>query len=74
MDDTQTPKAPVLERYLPRKILLDCDVYCQYSMRESGGDAGCNHDFEDEPNVMQTTFSIWNCTICGRAVRFDVWN
>ena len=60
-------------KYQPRKILLDSDVYCPYSMRESDGDADCDHDFEMEPNVAQASYAIWNCTLCGRAVRFDVW-
>ena len=65
----------LLERpqYQPRKILLDCDVYCPHSMRESDGDADCDHDFEMEPDVAQASYAIWNCTLCGRAVRFDVW-
>jgi hypothetical protein len=74
MDSTQTQKTFEHERHQPRKILLDSDVYCPYSMRESDGDADCDHDFEVEPNLVQAAFAIWNCTICGRAVRFDVWN
>ena len=74
MIKTQNEKAPEHSRRPSRKILLDPDVYCPYSMRESDGDADCDHDFEDEPNVKQAAFAIWNCTICGRAVRFDVWN
>ncbi len=60
--------------YHPRKILLDCDIYCPHSVRASDGDADCDHDFEAQPNVAQATYAIWNCTICGRAFRFDVWN
>ena len=74
MDKTETRKALQHQRYRPRKLLLDSDVYCPYSMRESDGDSECDHDFEIDPNVTQTTFAIWNCTICGRAVRFDVWH
>jgi len=74
MDTTQIPKTPERPQYGSRKILLDSDVYCPYSMRQSHGDVHCDHDFEVEPNVVQSTFAIWNCTICGRAVRFDVWN
>jgi len=62
------------QRRYRRKILIDSSVYCPYSMRQSDGDAHCDHDFEEEPNVAQATFAIWNCTICGRAVRFDTWN
>jgi hypothetical protein len=74
MDSTQTPKTVEHAQYRPRKILLDIDVYCPHSMRESDGDIDCDHDFELEPNVAQATFAIWNCTVCGRAFRFDVWN
>jgi hypothetical protein len=46
----------------------------QLPMRESDGDPDCDHDFEVGPNVQQASFAIWNCTVCGRAFRFDVWN
>jgi hypothetical protein len=59
---------------LRRKILLDSHVYCPYSMRQSEGDVHCDHDFDEGPNVAEATFAIWNCTICGRAVRFETWN
>lgn len=62
------------QRRLPRKILLDSHVYCPYSMRQSEGDVHCDHDFDEEPNLVEAAFAIWNCTICGRAVRFDTWN
>jgi len=74
MPKPRTAEACGQQRYRPRKILLDIDVYCPYSMRQSEGDVDCNHDFEGEPDVAQATFAVWNCTICGRAVRFDVWN
>jgi hypothetical protein len=74
MTKTEKEKDPEHARYRPRKILLDPDVYCPYSMRESDGDADCDHDFEEEPSVTQGSFAIWNCTICGRAVRFDLWH
>jgi hypothetical protein len=61
-------------RHRTRKIVLDPDVYCQYSMRQSDGDANCDHDFEERPNVAEATYAIWNCTVCGRAVKFDVWH
>jgi hypothetical protein len=70
-NSNKTHEAP---RHLRRKIALDSDIYCPYSMRQSDGDVHCDHDFEDRPNVAEATFAIWNCTICGRAVRFDVWN
>ena len=66
-------EVPERPHHRPRKILLDSDIYCPYSARESDGNAKCDHDFEDEPNVTQETFAIWNCTICGRAVRFEIW-
>jgi hypothetical protein len=74
MGNMQRQKLPEHRQHRPRKILLDCDVYCSHSMRQNDGDPECDHDFEDLPNVRQTTFAIWNCTMCGRAVRFDVWN
>jgi len=78
MTKTQSSKVSnkTLQRpgHLRRKILLDSDIYCPYSMRQSDGDVHCDHDFEDQPNVTEATFAIWNCTICGHAVRFDVWN
>ena len=74
MEHNGTQTLPDRPRYKPRKILLDCDVYCPHSMRESDGDVDCDHDFEMEPNVTQMSFAIWNCTVCGRAFRFDVWN
>jgi hypothetical protein len=74
MNGTGTRKADEQQRYRSRKIVLDCDLYCLHSMRESDGDPDCDHDFEVEPNVQQASFAIWNCTVCGRAFRFDVWN
>ncbi|HEX4596633.1 MAG TPA: hypothetical protein VH278_02520 [Burkholderiaceae bacterium] len=74
MAKTQNSRGREQQRTPPRKILLDSDIYCPYSMRESHGDVHCDHDFEDHPNVTEASFAIWNCTICGRAVRFDVWN
>jgi hypothetical protein len=61
------------ERIRSRKIMIDPEIYCPTSMRESDGDAECDHDFEERPDVAQPTFAVWTCTICGRAVRFDVW-
>jgi hypothetical protein len=74
MNSSRTQKLLEHDQHRPHKILLDCDIYCPHAMRESDGDPECEHDFEDLPNVVQTTFAIWNCTICGRAVRFNVWN
>jgi len=74
MGNMQRQKLPEHRQHRPRKILLDCDVYCSHSMRQNDGDPECDHDFEDLPNVRQTTFAIWNCTICGRAFRFDAWS
>jgi hypothetical protein len=61
-------------QYQRRKLLLDSHIYCPYSMRQSDGDVECDHDFDVEPNVEEASFAVWNCTICNRAVRFDVWN
>lgn len=74
MDKTAMGKFPEHQRYQPRKIVLDCDVYCLHSMRECDGDVDCDHDFEIAPNVAEARFAIWNCTICGRAFRFDSWS
>ena len=56
----------------PRKILLNCALYCMYSLQQDDGDADCDHDFEVEPDVAQASFAVWNCTVCGRAFRFEV--
>ena len=74
MSKRRTDKALEQQRHRSRKILLDSDIYCPYSMRQSDGDVHCDHDFEEQPNVTRTSFAIWNCTVCGRAVRFDVWH
>jgi hypothetical protein len=74
MTKPQADTAPERLRHLRRKILLDADIYCPYSMHQSDGDPHCDHDFEDEPNVAEAAFAIWNCTICGHAVRFDIWH
>ena len=73
MNKAQAGRSPG-HRRPRRKLLLDSHVYCPYSMRQSDGDQDCDHDFEIEPDVTQETFAVWNCTVCGRAVRFDVWN
>lgn len=74
MDRTPTQRRFEPRSLRPRKIRLDCDVYRPHSVRESEGDAHCNHDFEVAPTVTQDTFAIWNCTKCRRAFRFEVWN
>jgi hypothetical protein len=72
---TQTDIGTATERrQFRRKILIDSHIYCPYSMRQSEGNVHCDHDFDEQPNVTETTFAVWNCTICGRAVRFDTWN
>ena len=73
MNKHETQEALEQPRF-KRKILLDSHVYCQYSMRQSNGDPHCDHDFEQEPDVAEASHAIWNCTICGRAVRFETWN
>ena len=74
MKKTESDDLDGRKRIRSRKILLDPNVYCQYSMRESDGDADCDHDFEEEPDVAQAGFAVWTCTLGGRAVRFDVWH
>jgi hypothetical protein len=57
----------------PRKIRLDCELYCPHSVRASSGDADCDHDFNTTPTVAQADFAVWNCTRCGRAFKFEIW-
>lgn len=72
---TKTAMETTLEqKRFRRKILIDSDIYCSYSMRQSEGDLHCDHDFDKEPSVTEASHAIWNCTICGRAVRFDTCN
>ena len=73
MDATRTRGMPERRSPRPRKIRLDCDVYCPHSVRASAGDAGCDHDFELSPTVRQPRFAIWNCTRCGRAFKYEIW-
>jgi hypothetical protein len=58
----------------PRKIRLDCEVYCPHSVRASSGDADCDHDFEIAPTVKQAEFAVWNCTRCGREFKYEIWS
>jgi hypothetical protein len=74
MDSSHTQGGLEQRSFPPRKIHLDCDVYCPHSLRESAGDVDCDHDFEIEPTVEQQGFAIWECTKCGRAFKFDVWD
>ena len=57
----------------PRKIRLDRDLYCPHSVRASGGDPNCDHDFEMAPAVREADFAIWKCTRCGRAFKYETW-
>jgi hypothetical protein len=57
----------------PRKIRLDRDLYRPHSVRASGGDADCDHDFEPAPSVKEPDFAVWNCTKCGRAFKYETW-
>ena len=57
----------------PRKIQLDCHLYCPHSVRASAGDANCDHDFEAAPTAMQADFAVWNCTRCGRLFKYEIW-
>jgi hypothetical protein len=58
----------------PRKIHLDCETYCAHSVRASAGKADCEHDFEPAPTVRQPDHAVWQCTRCGRAFRYEIWN
>ena len=57
----------------PRKIQLDRDHYRSHSVRASGGDINCDHDFEPTPAVREANFAIWKCTICGREFKYETW-
>jgi hypothetical protein len=65
--------APEQRRRPPRKIRLDCDLYCPHSVRASGGNAECDHDFESAPTAKGADFAVWNCTKCGRAFKYETW-
>jgi hypothetical protein len=65
--------APEQRRRRSRKIRLDCDLYCPHSVRASGGNAECDHDFESAPTAKGADFAVWNCTKCGRAFKYETW-
>jgi hypothetical protein len=71
--DTSRPASLTRPRP-PRKIRLDCEVYCPHSVRASSGDADCDHDFDLQPTVVRPRFAIWMCTRCGRSFKYEVWN
>jgi ribosomal protein L37AE/L43A len=56
-----------------RKIQLDRDRYRSHSLRASGGDTNCDHDFEPTPTVQADNFAIWKCTKCGREFKYETW-
>ncbi len=58
----------------PRKIRVDCTLYCAHSVRASRGDSHCDHDFGPEPVVKETGFAVWRCTQCGREFKYETWN
>ena len=74
MDGTATQTSSEQRAFRPRKLRLDCHIYRTHSVRESDGNAACDHDFEVAPTVTQAKFAIWNCTKCRRAFKFEVWN
>jgi hypothetical protein len=74
MDTTHTRESAEQRPPRPRKIGLDSHVYRPHSVRASAGDADCDHDFESAPTVRQSDFAVWNCTRCGRAFRYEIWN
>jgi hypothetical protein len=57
----------------PRKIQLDRNVFIPHSVRESGGDSDCDHDFESTPTIREPDFAIWKCTRCGREFKYETW-
>ncbi|MBV8210861.1 MAG: hypothetical protein JO133_12450 [Burkholderiaceae bacterium] len=57
-----------------RKIRLDRSLYSSHSVRASGGDSDCDHDFETTPTTVETAFAIWKCTRCGREFKYEIWN
>jgi hypothetical protein len=74
MDPTSTRETQGQRPPRPRKIRLDCDVYCPHSVRASAGDAECDHDFEVAPTIKQAEFAAWNCTRCGREFKYEIWS
>jgi|SRR2546421_1244296 len=74
MDTTRTRETPQQRPPRPRKIGLDGDVYCPHSVRASSGNADCDHDFEPAPTVKQADFAVWNCTLCGREFKYEIWS
>ena len=63
------------KRPLPaRKIHLDSNAYRLHSMRASGGDNSCDHDFEPNPTIEPDESAVWSCTCCGRAFKFEAWH
>ena len=71
LDPTRT--TPEQRPRRPRKIRLDCALYCPHSVRASAGDADCDHDFETAPTVTHADFAVWSCTHCARAFKFETW-
>ncbi|HEX4598532.1 MAG TPA: hypothetical protein VH278_12135 [Burkholderiaceae bacterium] len=75
MIETVEPETPPAQRALrPRKLNIDREIYCPHSVRASGGDISCDHDFDPTPSIRHETFAVWNCTHCGREFRYEVWS
>ncbi|HEY4037632.1 MAG TPA: hypothetical protein VGM15_02325, partial [Burkholderiaceae bacterium] len=75
MIETVEPEtAPAQRAPRPRKLNIDREIYCPHSVRASGGDISCDHDFDPTPSIAQETFAVWNCTHCGREFRYEVWS
>jgi ribosomal protein L37AE/L43A len=74
MNTTSTREALEQRPPRPRKIRLDCEVYCSHSMRASSGNADCDHDFDVAPTVKEAHYAVWNCTRCGRAFKYEIWS
>ena len=73
IDTTETEETPAQRAPRPRKLNIDREIYCPHSVRASGGDISCDHDFDPAPSVRQESFAVWNCTHCGREFRYEVW-
>jgi len=65
--------APENRQQRPRKIRLDRNLFVPHSVRESGGDSDCDHDFEPAPTIREPDFAIWKCTRCGREFKYETW-
>ena len=56
-----------------RKIQIDSSIYRLHSVRASGGDEHCDHDFDSEPMLDRGSSAVWQCNCCGRKFTFERW-